>query len=282
VIVSKRPSWDKFPGAEYTVALDVLMPDGKTLQVGTVHNLGTNFAKTFDITYEDKNGEQQYVNQTCYGISERCIASLISIHGDDGGLVLPPEVAPVQVVVVPILFKHSEDVMESARKLSERLSKEFRVVLDDSEKRPGAKFYEWELRGVPVRLELGPRDLERGEVVIAPRVWEGERRRSVDIDAVEEEIKKEFENIEKILYEKALSSLKSGLKLCSTIEEAKEQVMKGIAIVGWCGEEECGHVIEEKCSCDVLGEPVGSEYEITECVVCGRETDRCVFLGRPY
>ena len=163
------------------------------------------------------------------------------------------------------------------------------MVLDDSDKRPGAKFYEWELKGVPVRLELGPRDLNENKVVIAPRVWEDRGtktcKRSVPIEDVEDEIRREFENIEKILYERAFSYLKDGLKHCSTLDDAREHVMKGVAVVGWCGNEECGHVLEDECSCDVLGEPIELFIDLEphqRCVVCGRQTDRCVMLGRPY
>ncbi|MHC1571137.1 MAG: proline--tRNA ligase, partial [Methermicoccaceae archaeon] len=181
VVVSKRPEWDKFPGADYTLALDVLMPDGKTLQVGTAHHLGTNFSKTFEICYEDENGEQQYANQTCYGISERCIAALISLHGDDRGLVLPPSVAPVQVVIVPIVFKGREDVLEQARKIAARLSS-YRVRLDDSDARPGAKFYYWEMRGVPLRVEIGPKDVDKGQVMVITRLGQ---RQAVPLPSLE-------------------------------------------------------------------------------------------------
>jgi len=156
-LVSRRPAWDKFPGADYTTAIDVIMPDGRTLQVGTAHHLGTTFAQTYEISYEAENGEQKLVSQTCYGISERCIAALISVHGDGKGLVLPWEVAPVQVVIVPILLGDKEKVLEVCRDLQGLLAEAgVRVKLDTSDERPGAKFYKWEMKGVPLRLEVGP------------------------------------------------------------------------------------------------------------------------------
>ena len=169
-LVSRRPSWDKFPGADYTTAIDVIMPDGKTLQVGTAHHLGSTFAKTYEITYEAENGEQKLVSQTCYGISERCIAALISVHGDEKGLVLPWGVAPTQVVIVPILLGDKEKVLAVCRELQSKLSAaHVRVQLDTSDERPGAKFYKWEMKGVPIRLEVGPRDIEKGVVTLARR-----------------------------------------------------------------------------------------------------------------
>jgi len=185
-MVIRRPDWDKFPGAAYTIAFDTIMPDGRTLQIGTVHHLADNFARTFDIKYEAPNGEHYYAHQTCYGISERCIAALISIHGDDNGLVLPFEVAPVQIVIIPILYKgREEEVMEACRKLAERL-KGFRVVLDDGEERPGAKYYKWELKGVPIRFEVGPRDVERGVAVVSFR--DEKRKFEVAMESITGEI----------------------------------------------------------------------------------------------
>ncbi len=160
-VVTRRPEWDKFPGADYTMAFDTLLPDGKTLQIGTVHNLGQTFARTFDITYETAEGEHEYVYQTCYGLSDRVIASIIGIHGDSSGLKLPPGVAPYQVVIVPVLFKKgAQEVMDFCNQLKDRIKKSgIRVHLDDRDLRAGKKYYEWEMRGVPIRLEIGPRDI---------------------------------------------------------------------------------------------------------------------------
>ena len=193
-LVSKRPDWDKFPGADYTIAVDAIMPNGKTLQIGTVHHLGDHFSRTFNITYEDKNGEQKLAQQTCYGISERSIAALISIHGDDKGLILPPAVATLQAVIVPITIgKRHADVMAAAQKLKTDLTAAgFRVKLDTRDMRPGAKYYWWELRGVPLRLELGPRDLDAGKVMAVKRTGE---KTSIDLASVKAGVTHVFDEI---------------------------------------------------------------------------------------
>ncbi|MBP2171793.1 prolyl-tRNA synthetase [Methanococcus voltae] len=170
VLISKRPEWDKFPGAEYTTAYDTIYPDGKTMQIGTVHNLGQHFAKTFDLEFETAEGEKDYVYQSCYGISDRVIASIIAIHGDKNGLVIPPKVAPIQIAMVPLLFKGKEEiVLEKANELYDKLKKFARIELDTRDIRPGRKFNDWELKGVPLRIELGPRDLENDKVMIFRR-----------------------------------------------------------------------------------------------------------------
>ena len=255
-IVSKRPDWDKFPGADYTTAVDTLMPDNKTLQIGTAHHLGSNFAKTFDIKYEDLNGEQQYAYQTCYGISERSIAALISIHGDNKGLVFPPEVAPIQVVIIPILFGKSEEITSACRAVAERLKSEgIRTALDESDERPGAKYYKWEMKGVPLRLEIGPRDLKNNAATVVRR--DSGAKETVPIDNITEEIKTRFESIRKSLFEKAGGSLKERIFDCKTLEEVKDKISNGIARIPWCGERECGLAMENEVGAGILGVPEG-------------------------
>ncbi|MEM2402927.1 MAG: proline--tRNA ligase, partial [Archaeoglobaceae archaeon] len=243
--VVRRPDWDKFPGAVYTIAFDTIMPDGRTLQIGTVHHLGDNFAKTFDIKYEAIDGNHYYVHQTCYGISERCIASLISIHGDDLGLVLPFEVAPVQIVIIPILYKGKEKyVLELCNELLGKL-KNFRVVFDNSEDRPGAKYYKWELKGVPLRFEIGPKEAEKREVIVSFR---DERKKfSVAINEInEEKIRQWAEEMRKRLREKAVSSMLQKIKFCKDLEEVSEIVKGSVALVYLCKEKSCGEKIEAK------------------------------------
>ncbi|RQD82662.1 proline--tRNA ligase, partial [Methanosalsum natronophilum] len=214
VLSSKRPDWDKFPGADYTIAVDSLMPDGRTLQVGTAHHLGDNFAKTFDIKYENKEGDQVYAHQTCYGISERCIASLISVHGDDKGLVLPPSIAPVQIVIIPIIFKDSSEVLEVCEKVKERLHGiGLRVELDSSDKRPGAKYYKWELKGVPLRIEIGPRDLKNNSVVIVKR--NDSTKEIVHMSKLEETVQRLLDQVHQNLYSKAEEDLYSKIYKCA-------------------------------------------------------------------
>ena len=277
----KRPSWDKFPGSDYSIALDSIMPDGRTLQIGTAHLLGTNFATTYEITYENMEGEQDYVNQTCYGVSERCIAALVAIHGDDKGLVLPWSVAPVQVVIVPILFKEKEKTLEVCSEIQKKLAAAgIRVKVDESDERPGAKFYKWELKGVPFRIEIGPRDIKQGVVVLARR--DG-KKRTVVMGELLDSIFEEAKDLHNLMQDKAQEFMKSKIKDCRSIEEAKEQTQIGVARMGWCGSEDCGHQLEDEIGAAMLGEPWNSSETFEgECLICGAKTDKCTLVARQY
>jgi len=284
VTVSKRPDWDKFPGADYTIAVDAIMPNGKTLQIGTVHHLGEHFSKTFSITYEDKNGEQKFANQTCYGISERCIAALISMHGDDKGLILPPVAAPVQAVIVPITIgKRHEDVMAAAQKLQQSLTAAgIRVRLDTRDIRPGAKYYWWELRGVPLRLELGPRDLDAGKVIAVKRAGE---KTAIDLATATDGVIRVLGEITDAIRTKAEEHTRSHLCAVASIDALNGALNDGnVAVVHWCQDRICGDAIEEKTSASVLGTDVRSPYvKVSDgaCVVCGKP-GKATLVGRTY
>jgi prolyl-tRNA synthetase len=279
-LVSRRPSWDKFPGADYTTAIDVIMPDGKTLQVGTAHHLGSTFAKTYEITYEDESGEQKLVSQTCYGISERCIAALISVHGDEKGLVLPWGVAPTQVVIVPILLGDKEKVLAVCRELQSRLAAaRVRAKLDTSDERPGAKFYKWEMKGVPIRLEVGPRDIEKGAVTLARR--DGAKK-AVPMVGLIEAINKEAEEQQTALYTKAKNLHDAKVKEIAGIAEAKAQTQVGVALVPWCGEVDCGHQLETLVEANMLGEPQRQSFPEAACAVCGKKSTVRTYMARQY
>ncbi len=282
VLASKRPDWDKFPGADYTIATDALMPDGRTLQVGTAHHLGDNFARTFDITYEDEEGEQVYAFQTCYGVSERSIAALISIHGDDKGLVLPPAVAPVQVVIIPIVFKKSEDVLEACEDVKQDLEAAgVRVKMDASDSRPGAKYYKWEMKGVPVRLELGPRDLKNNAAMLARRDT-GEKEQ-VSLDNITDEVLSLLDAVHDSLYEKAMADVQTRIFECDSIDAVKEKITRGIAKIFWCGEKDCGLKIEDEIGAGILGIPEDQETGCCgTCPVCGSEASLQVYVARTY
>ena len=279
----RRPSWDKFPGADYTIALDTIMPDGRTLQIGTAHHLGTNFAATYEITYENTEGEQEFVNQTCYGISERCIAALVSVHGDNNGLVLPWSVAPVQVVIVPIIFKDKDrdEVIRVCRSLHEQLADAgVRVKTDDGDERPGSKFYKWELHGVPIRIEVGPRDIKQGVAVLA-------RRDGKKVTVAKKELKdavfEQAEGLQAAMQAAAREFMVSRIKDCTTVEEARDQTEMGMARVGWCGSEDCGHRLEDEIGVSMLGEPWKPEKTFEgRCLICGAETEKCVLMARQY
>jgi len=269
-LIFRRPEWDKFPGADYTIAFDTIMPDGRTLQIGTVHHLADNFARTFEIKYETPNGDHAYVHQTCYGISERCIASLISIHGDDLGLVLPFEVAPIQIVIIPILYKGKEKkVIELSKKLYEKL-KDFRTVLDDSDERPGAKYYKWELKGVPIRFEIGPREAENNEVVVSFR--DEKKKFSLAFDDVTPEKVVEWgKELKERLKKRAIESVKEKIVICKSVDDVADAVEKRlVALTYSC--EDCEKELENYGS--VLGrleeKPEWLKVSLEgECIMCG-------------
>jgi prolyl-tRNA synthetase len=283
-LISKRPEWDKFPGADYTIAVDAIMPNGKTLQIGTVHHLGDHFSRTFNILYEDKNGEQKFAQQTCYGISERSIAALLSIHGDDRGLILPPSVAAVQAVIVPITIgKRHDDVMAAAQKLKTELtSAGFRVKLDTRDIRPGAKYYWWELRGVPLRLELGPRDIDAGKVMAVKRTGE---KTSIDLTAVAAGVTRVFAEITETIRGRAEENTKSRLCNAGDLDNLIALLDEGsVAVVHWCQQRGCGDTIETRTNASILGTEVRSQYVSAAegpCVLCGKP-GKPTLVGRAY
>jgi prolyl-tRNA synthetase len=282
VVISRRPDWDKFPGADYTMAVDTVMPDGKTLQIGTVHHLGDHFSRTFQILYEDVSGEQRYAQQTCYGISERCIAALISLHGDDRGLVLPPFVAPVQVVIVPVIVgKRREEILEHARSLEEDMKElGYRVRLDLRDLRPGAKYYYWEMRGVPLRLEIGPRDIDGGVVTAIAR--DGERR-TIHRGILADEVRTFLLEMEQRLRRRAQTRFEEGVIRVSSQEEILPALKTGAVVIPWCGEKHCAEVLEESTGASVLGVIAEEAYQHQEdsCIVCGKAGKSTLF-GRAY
>jgi prolyl-tRNA synthetase len=279
-LISRRPSWDKFPGADYTTAIDVVMPDGRTLQVGTAHHLGSTFAKTYEITYEAEDGTQKLVSQTCYGISERCIAALISLHGDDKGLVLPWEVAPVQVVIVPILLGDKEKVLEVCKDLEQKLRTAcIRVRLDTSDERPGAKFYKWEMKGVPIRLEVGPRDIQKGVATAARR---DAVKKALPMEGLVASLRNEADELQAKLYSKAKAFMDSKVKEVSSVGKAKVQCSEGVALVPWCGEVDCGHQLEDQIEANMLGEPQYQTFPEAPCAACLKMTTGRTYMARQY
>ncbi|NLA39292.1 MAG: proline--tRNA ligase [Methanomicrobiales archaeon] len=271
VIASRRPDWDKFPGADYTIAVDTIMPDGKTLQIGTVHMLGDHFSRTYDITYEDAVGEQQYACQTCYGISERSIAAIISVHGDDAGLVLPPEVAPIQVVIVPIIVgKRRDEVLSTATALEGELRDAgFAVLLDVRDMRPGAKYYHWEMRGVPLRIEIGPRDIDANTVIAVTR--DGQKT-TLDRRGVVEGVFSVLAGFRTAIWKKARQVMANRITTAATLEETALAVKSGVVVIHWCGSQECAEKIETEVDASILGTDIRSDLITVSdgpCVACG-------------
>jgi len=283
-LVSKRPDWDKFPGADFTIAVDAIMPNGKTLQIGTVHHLGDHFSRTFNITYEDKNGEQKLAQQTCYGISERSIAALISMHGDDKGLILPPCVATIQIVIIPITIgKRHEDVMAASQQLAtDLIAAGYRVKLDTRDMRPGAKYYWWEIRGVPLRLELGPRDLDAGKVMAVKRTG---GKDSISLASVTGDTARVLGEVTDALRARAEEHTESHLSPVNSLDAISPALDAGnVAVVNWCRQKECGDVIEEKTNASILGTEVRSQYVSDTggpCIVCGKQ-GKATLVGRAY
>lgn len=283
VLISRRPDWDKFPGADYTIAVDTIMPDGRTLQIGTVHMLGDHFSRTYDITYEDADGEHKYAYQTCYGISERSIAAVISVHGDDKGLVLPTEVAPIQVVIVPIIIgKRRDEVLSEARDLEEELrSAGFGVRLDDRDMRPGAKYYHWEMRGVPLRIEIGPRDIDTNTVIAVTRSG---YKTKLDRRGVVEGVFSVLMEFQDEIRMAARQAMADRIILVETLEETAEAVKNGVAVAHWCGSEECAEKIETVVDASILGSDIRSDMvTVSEgpCIACGGE-GTSTLIARTY
>ncbi len=278
-ILNKRPDWDKFAGADYTIAADTIMPSGRPLQIGTMHNYRQNFSKAYGIMFLDENGKRDYVHQTTFGISERVIGAIVGIHGDDRGLILPPAIAPYQVVIVPIVGEEKENVINESRKFYEEIKEKFRVKIDDRDNyTPGYKFYEWEMKGVPLRAELGPRDIKNGVVTLA-------RRDTFErITVKREEAVKSIESILNEIHENLKS--RAWKEMQNFIEEAKtlDDIVKSnkVNIINWCGREECARKIDEIAGKNVLGIPVEMEGKEGKCAVCGKETKIVCYVGKSY
>lgn len=284
--ISRRPDWDKFAGALYSVALDMICPDGRSLQIGTVHNLGQNFSKAFDIAYETKNGKQEHIWTTSYGISGRGIAAVLIAHGDDHGVVLPPKIAPIQVVIIPVLYKEMgeqinktcEDVASKLKKANIRVELDMRVDIT-----PGAKFYYWELRGVPLRIEIGPRDVEKNEAIIVRR--DTLEKQTCKIDELVTVIQPLAAQITKDMRQKTWQWMKDHVHRVENLQEAKRLIEEraGIVEVFWCGNAECGHELEGEINARVLGIPLDVEEKVDgKCVVCGRKAVNVVRVALAY
>ena len=294
-IANKRPPYDTFPGAEYSIAFETIFPgEHKTLQIGTVHNLGKIFAETFDIRYEDTDGKSKLVHQTCFGISERVIAALFAHHGDDNGLCLPPEIAPIQVVVIPIIFKGKEQmILDESKKLLERIKEVgVRVKLDDSALSPGKKFFKWEIKGVPLRIELGPKDLDKKQF-LAVRRDTGEKI-SMDLIKGAEELPDLLKKIYRDLHGRASQLMEDATKETDDFDELCRLIENrvGIVLVPLCESLDCAEQIEKRTEGKILGTPLkyikefNAEYSEKEfdynCIVCGLPVKRKMIVARPY
>ena len=281
VIKGRKTDKEKFAGAEETYTIESLMHDGKALQSGTSHNFGDGFARAFDIQYTDKDNKLQYVHQTSWGMSTRIIGAIIMVHGDDSGLVLPPRIAPVQVMIIPVQ-QRKEGVLEKAMELKEALSN-YRGKVDDSDKSPGWKFSEQEMLGIPTRIEIGPKDIENGQVVVVRR--DTREKIVVAIDEIAEKLGEILETIQKDLYAKAKAFLDDHISTAVTMDEMKDAVQnkKGFVKAMWCGEEECEDEIKAQTG-GVTSRciPMEEEHLSDVCVCCGKPAKHMVYWGRAY
>jgi len=282
----KRPDFDKFAGADYSLAFDTWNPDGKVNQIGTVHHLGDNFAKAFDLTYEDEEGNQTTAYTTCYGMGfGRTLAATIAHHGDDNGLILPPVVAPKQVVIVPIPFRgREEDVTAYAEEVEAQLKKDgIRVVLDDDNRlRPGEKYYKWEMYGVPVRIEIGPREVDARSVTLVRR--DTKERSKAQFTDLLGAVRSLFSGIFESIKVRSLERLKSELRVANNLDELKTLMdERKIVKVDWCGDPHCAFQLKDEVAGEVRGTLWGEHEEPDgPCIVCGDQGKYVAYVSRTY
>ena len=283
VVQGKKTESDKFAGAVSTYAIEALMHDGKALQAGTSHYFGDGFAHAFDIQFADKDNTLKYPHQTSWGVTTRLIGAIIMTHGDDNGLVLPPAVAPIQAVIVPAAM-HKEGVLEKANELYAALKAAgIRVKLDDTDNSPGWKFAEYEMKGVPVRVEIGPRDIAENQCVIATR-HNGEKV-SVSLDNIAETVKAKLQEVHDGLYAAALANRERRTFQCMTIDEinkALEENGDGFIEAMWCGEESCEDAVKEQTGAGSRCIPLAQKNLSDKCVCCGKPAKCMVLWGKAY
>lgn len=285
VIVGQKTPSEKFAGAVDTYSIEAMMKDGRAVQAGTSHYLGTNFAKAFDIQYLNRDNVREYVHTTSWGVSTRLIGSLIMVHGDDRGLALPPKVAPKQVMIIPIGPPKTRDaVVGRADELFAELKKAgVRVGMDDrADVRPGWKFNEYEMRGVPVRLEIGPRDMENGVCVLVSRI-SGEKK-VISQENLVEEVKAMLEQVHNEMYERAKAFREEHFYSVDTLDEMKASIeeKRGFTLAGWCGSEACERHVKDETGATSRNIPFHPEVTKTTCLVCGEEARHTVVFARAY
>ena len=281
MIKGKKTDKEKFAGAHSTYTIEALMHDGKALQSGTSHNFGDGFAHAFDIQYTDKDNKLQYVHQTSWGMSTRIIGAIIMVHGDDSGLVLPPRIAPVQVMIVPIA-QHKEGVLDKAYELRDRLAKTFSVKVDDSDKSPGWKFSEQEMRGIPTRIEIGPKDLESNQAVIVRR--DTREKIVVSLDEIETKLVQVQEIMQQEMLERARAHRDVHTYQAASYEEFKDLIASkpGFVKAMWCGDEACELKIKEDTTATSRCMPFEQEHIADTCVCCGKPAKTMVYWGKAY
>ena len=281
VIKGQKTDKEKFAGAERTYTIESMMHDGKALQAGTSHYFGDGFARAFGIQFTDKNNELQYVHQTSWGVSTRLIGAIIMMHGDNNGLVLPPNIAPIQVAVIPVAM-NKPGVLEGAKAVADRLGAKFTVKFDDSDKSPGWKFSEYEMKGIPVRVEVGPRDLEQNQAVLARR--DNGEKIVVSLDNIEQEVANLLDTIQKDMFENAKKIRENNTYYAKDFEELKDLAdnKTGFIKAMWCGDLACEEKIKEDAGLSSRYMPFEQETITDKCVCCGKPAKKMVYWGKAY
>jgi prolyl-tRNA synthetase len=281
VLRGKKTDKEKFAGAVATYTIEAMMHDGKALQSGTSHYFGDGFARAFEIEFAGRDNTLQYPHQTSWGLSTRIIGGIIMAHGDDNGLVLPPDVAPIQIVIIPVA-QHKEGVLEAAQSLKNRLAETYRVKLDDTDNSAGWKYAEYEMKGVPLRLELGPRDIAESQCVLVRR--DNRQKYFVKLDEIEEKAAEILKEYRDALYEKAAQNREARTFSARSMEELKEVSEKttGFFKTMWCGEEACELEIKDKLGLTSRCMPFAQEQISETCVCCGKPAKTMIVWGKAY
>ena len=281
VVKGVKTEKERFAGAEDTYTIEALMHDGKALQSGTSHYFGDGFARAFDIQFTDKDNKLKYPFQTSWGCTTRLIGAIIMTHGDNNGLVLPPKVAPIQVVVIPVAA-HKPGVLEKAQELTDRISKVCRVKIDTSDNSPGWKFAEYEMKGVPLRLEIGPKDIEKNQCVLVRR--DNREKYFVSLDDLETEIPKLLDTVQDGLFQAALARRANMTYTAKTLEELKDIAdnKPGFIKAMWCGDRACEEKLKEYAGVSSRCIPFEQEHIADTCVCCGKPADKMLYWGKAY
>ncbi|MDD6160848.1 MAG: proline--tRNA ligase [Oscillospiraceae bacterium] len=282
VVKGQKTDKEKFNGAEETYTVECMMHDKKALQSGTSHYFGDGFAKAFDITFTGKDNQLHYPHQTSWGVSTRMIGGIIMTHGDNNGLVLPPRIAPVQVIVIPVA-QHKQGVIEANEAVMARLAAAgIRVKMDASDNSPGWKFAEYEMKGVPLRLELGPKDIEKNQCVLVRR--DSGEKTFVSLDNIEATVAEMLDSIHEGLYQKAKKNLEDNTYACLSLEEVKEKMVQrgGFAKAMWCGDLECELRMKEEAGVSSRCIPFAQEHLSDTCACCGKPAKKMVYWGVAY
>ena len=282
VVKGRKTDKEKFSGAEATYTVECMMHDKKALQGGTSHYFGDGFAKAFDITFTGKDNQPHYPHQTSWGVSTRMIGGIIMTHGDNSGLVLPPRIAPVQVIIIPVA-QHKEGVIEANEAVMARLKAAgLRVKMDASEQSPGWKFAEYEMKGVPLRLELGPKDIEKNQCVLVRR--DSGEKTFVSLDNIEQTVQEMLDAIHDGLYAKAKRHLDENTYACASLEEVREKMQErgGFAKTMWCGDEACEIRMKEEAGVTSRCIPLAQEHLGDTCAICGKPAKHMVYWGVAY